>query len=352
MKGLLQVPDSKFWSSRFISAFIAELIGTMLFVFIASSAYQSQFVAWVNGLTVAVIVYITANVSGGHLNPAITWATMLTGHISFLKGISYWIAQFSGACLANLLLAGLLPNVSLGMGNGGPGCYHYTGITGAQAFGWELVLTFVLVSAVYAVAVGEPNFGHLGPWVVGVAVWIAVLAGGPFTGGAVNPVRPLSPGFVFHCYLRESWYYVLGEFTGATLAALSAWPLYGTGGIWHKQLQRLLPQSAHPYLERIGTMTGTVTDKVGKGSDEADSRTRSEEMLNGRMNPHPKIEQSAAPQGFQWALGGKARARDVQPKPVNPDTRAVYPDARTAYPDTRAAHPTATSEAPVIRVEP
>ena len=69
---------------------------------------------------------------------------------------------------------GLTPNLSVGMGDGGPGCFTPEKafvISKGQAFGWEVVMTFVLVSTVYAVAVGEPSFGNIGPLAVGLALW-------------------------------------------------------------------------------------------------------------------------------------------------------------------------------------
>lgn len=60
-----------------------------------------------------------------------------------------------------------------------------------QAFGWELLMTFLLLVTIYSVAVGEPSFGIVGPLAIGMALWAAALAGGGYTGAALNPARVL-----------------------------------------------------------------------------------------------------------------------------------------------------------------
>eukprot|EP00878_Enallax_costatus_P025762 GHUV01027589.1.p1 GENE.GHUV01027589.1~~GHUV01027589.1.p1 ORF type:complete len:112 (-),score=18.90 GHUV01027589.1:5-340(-) len=71
------------------------------------------------------------------------------------------------------------------------GCFAPSHINLWQAFGWETIMTFLLVITVYSVAVGEPSFGIIGPLAIGLAVFAAALTGGGFTGAALNPARVL-----------------------------------------------------------------------------------------------------------------------------------------------------------------
>ncbi|KAL3137469.1 hypothetical protein ABBQ38_004758 [Trebouxia sp. C0009 RCD-2024] len=257
MPGLLQAPDSKFGSWKFAYALAAEFIGVMLFAFAGSAtpagtvstqvstrtaagnSFSSNWAPWGNGMSLAVLVFITANISGGHLNPAVTLATIVTGHIGLIKGCAYMLCQICGACFGMLMVAGLVPGTYVGMGNLGTGCFAKgDGITLGMLFGWETVMTFVLVSVVYAVAIGEPSFGVMGPFAVGLALFAMVFAGSQFTGTAINPARALGPAIVFHCRWDQVWLYVIAECVGGVIAGMLAGPLYGVGSPF---LKKMLP---------------------------------------------------------------------------------------------------------------
>ncbi|KAL0023511.1 hypothetical protein WJX79_005411 [Trebouxia sp. C0005] len=182
---------------------------------------------WGNGIALALSVYITANISGGHVNPAVTLAAMLTGHISIVKGLAFIIFQVFGACLGILMIAGLVPGSYVGMGNHGTGCFTTApGVSLGMLFGWEVIMTFVLVSVVYAVAIGDPSFGAMGPLAVGLSLLALVFAGLNYTGTAINPARALGPAIVFHCHWDKVWLYVIAECVGGLAAGLMAGPLY------------------------------------------------------------------------------------------------------------------------------
>eukprot|EP00891_Asterochloris_glomerata_P004183 jgi/Astpho2/4183/e_gw1.00064.59.1_t len=187
--------------------------------------------AYGNGITLAILVYCTANVSGGHLNPAVTFATCLTGHTSWGKGLLYAIAQVLGGVFGALFESALLPHVHVGSGDG-PGCFtHLKGvyINKGQLFWWEALMTFVLVSVVFAVAVTKPGHGNVGPLIVGFSLFASAFIGGQFTGAALNPARVLGPAMVFHCYWDTAFIYVFGELFGGLIAAAMVLPLYGFG---------------------------------------------------------------------------------------------------------------------------
>lgn len=251
MPGLLQSTDSGVASVKFVAAFFAELIGVLIFT-LYGSAVASTYGPWGNGITLAVLVYLTANVSGGHLNPAVTIATMVSGHHGIFAGLAYIVAQLSGACLGICLLIGLLPGQSIGMGDAGMGCFKAgTGLTRGMAFGWEFIMTFLLVAVVYAVAIGKPSFTETGPLAVGFALWCSAFVAGEYTGASLNPARTLGPAFVYHCNWRYAWVYVLAELLGGITAALVSWPLYGTAGPWARKVLRPIQNAVGPVFSKI-----------------------------------------------------------------------------------------------------
>ncbi|KAK9830482.1 hypothetical protein WJX72_011971 [[Myrmecia] bisecta] len=187
--------------------------------------------AYGNGITLAIVVYATANVSGGHINPAVTLATCLTGHTSWGKGFWYAIAQFLGGIFGALINAGLQRDAHVGAG-AGPGCFTHLGghpIGKSQLFWWETIMTFTLVSVVFAVAVTKPGHGNIGPLAVGYTLFASAFVGGPYTGAALNPARVFGPALVYDCYWNTAFIYIFGEFFGALIAATLVLPLYGFG---------------------------------------------------------------------------------------------------------------------------
>ncbi|KAK9915252.1 hypothetical protein WJX75_006761 [Coccomyxa subellipsoidea] len=192
---------------------------------------NDEVAAFGNGLTLAVIIYATANVSGGHVNPAVTLANCLTGHMSWGRGGLYMVAQLLGGIFGALIESGLLPDVAVG-GGAGPGCFtHLKGIhtTTGQLWWWETIMTFLLVSVVYATAVTKPGHGNMAPLAIGFTLFASAFVGGPSTGAALNPARVLGPAMVFHCYWDTAFFYVFAEFFGAAIAAALVLPLYGFG---------------------------------------------------------------------------------------------------------------------------
>ncbi|GAQ80844.1 aquaporin [Klebsormidium nitens] len=180
-----------------------------------------------------IVIFAIANISGGHVTPTVTIATMITGHIDLLKGLLYMLAQLLGAIFASLIMAGLVPGAGVAMGDSGPGCFSPGATTtNGQLFGWEFFNSFILVSVVYAVAIGSPSFGNVAPIAAGFTLVVVIFMSAAFSGGGVSPVRVLGPACVFHCYWDKVGYYILGQFGGAIIAGLFACPLYGGHAKW------------------------------------------------------------------------------------------------------------------------
>eukprot|EP00884_Botryococcus_braunii_P016945 jgi/Botrbrau1/3934/Bobra.0365s0010.1 len=125
----------------------AELVGTFLFALLGASTPAAA-APWGNGIGLAVAIYITANLSGGHLNPAVTAAAVVTGYLPAVKGLAYVVAQIVGSVLASLLQAVIIPGVVIGDPKSALGGFAPAHSVGAgQAFAWELITTFILVSS-------------------------------------------------------------------------------------------------------------------------------------------------------------------------------------------------------------
>ncbi|CAL0333893.1 unnamed protein product [Lupinus luteus] len=158
---------------------------------------------------------VGANISGGHVNPAVTFGLALGGQITILTGIFYWIAQLLGSIVACFLLKFVTGGLRIPTHNVAASVGAFEGVV------TEIIITFALVYTVYATA-SDPNKGSLGtiaPIAIGFIVGANILAAGPFSGGSMNPARSFGPAVVtgdFHA----NWVYWVGPLIGAGLAVL------------------------------------------------------------------------------------------------------------------------------------
>ncbi|MEP6894801.1 MAG: aquaporin [Chloroflexota bacterium] len=186
-----------------IKVFVAEFIGTFALVLVASAAgIYGQSVgllgsALAQGLTVAAFIYVYGNISGMHINPAVTFGLTLNGTVKWGKAAVYWVAQFAGAAAAAYMLHAIVSLVS-------PDAFAGAATSGLltdtvkfpfyYAMGLEALLTFFLVNAVLHTTAGE-NPSPFAGLAIGFTLAIGILAGGPLTGASMNPARTLGPAF-------------------------------------------------------------------------------------------------------------------------------------------------------------
>jgi MIP family channel proteins len=205
-----------------IKACVAEFVGTFALIFIGIGAIANLGgdhaglvgIALAHGLTIAVMVSATAAISGGHLNPAVTFGLLVGGKICASRALAYWVSQLLGAIVA----AGIMLNVTslkvvdAGTPDIGP---H---VTVATAILLEAVLTFFLVFVVYGSAVDQrgPKIGGLA---IGMAVTLDILVGGPITGASMNPARTFGPAFVSGHWSNHIVYWI-GPLIGGLLAGV------------------------------------------------------------------------------------------------------------------------------------
>ncbi|MCD9640461.1 Aquaporin TIP2-1 [Datura stramonium] len=213
-----------------IKAYIAEFISTLLFVFAgvgSAIAYNKLTadaaldpsglvaVAVCHGFALFVAVSIAANISGGHVNPAVTFGLALGGQITVLTGLFYWIAQLLGAIVGSYLLKVVTGGMAV------PIHSVAAGVGAAEGVVMEIIITFALVYTVYATA-ADPKKGSLGtiaPIAIGFIVGANILAAGPFSGGSMNPARSFGPA-VASGNFAGIWIYWVGPLVGGGLAGL------------------------------------------------------------------------------------------------------------------------------------
>ncbi|KAI3416927.1 uncharacterized protein J3R85_014913 [Psidium guajava] len=211
-------------------AYLAEFISTLIFVFAgvgSAIAYDKLTsdaaldpsglvaIAVCHGFALFVAVAVGANISGGHVNPAVTLGLALGGQITILTGIIYWIAQLLGSIVACLLLKVVTGGLAIPVHSVAAGVGAIEGVV------MEIIITFALVYTVYATA-ADPKKGSLGtiaPMAIGFIVGANILAAGPFSGGSMNPARSFGPAVVSGDY-HDNWIYWVGPLIGGGLAGL------------------------------------------------------------------------------------------------------------------------------------
>lgn len=208
--------------------FIAEFIGAFALVFIGSlSLMMAQgtnappsvgllIVALANGIVMAVMVTSLMRISG-HFNPAITAGLMIARRIEgYMAGI-YLAGQLLGAITAAFLLKVLVP-IGLFTATRGGGQVIALDVTGAQAFGLEMIATFFLVWVVFGTAI-DSRAPRVGGLAIGMSVTMGILATGPLTGGSMNPARAVGPAIATGIYEGQMIFWA-GPIVGGLLAGL------------------------------------------------------------------------------------------------------------------------------------
>ncbi len=199
---------------------LAEFLGTFTLVFAGTGAIvvnqvQSGVVthpgiAAVFGLIVAAMIYTFGDVSGAHLNPAVTLAFTAAGRFPARQVPLYLAAQFLGAIAASALLWHLFPGVKT------LGATLPAG-SAQQSFIFEVILTLILMLVILQVSTGAREKGITAGLAIGVTVGLEALFAGPICGASMNPARSLGPALVSG-RLAEIWIYLIAPTLGALLA--------------------------------------------------------------------------------------------------------------------------------------
>jgi len=153
----------------------AEFFATMIFIFVGCGsvvACEAQLasssihvasqatIAFAHGFAIMVLVYAVGEISGGHINPAVTWACLFTGKISVLRAVVYVFSQIVGAVIGASFLKSCLP---IEVQNRGMGTHGINpAMTAAQGFGAETIFTFIFIFVVFSTAI-SPFAGKFSP---------------------------------------------------------------------------------------------------------------------------------------------------------------------------------------------
>jgi len=211
----------------------AELIGTFALVLVGcgSAVIAGKYIgftgiAFAFGLTVLVMVYAIGNISGCHINPAISLAMLVAGRISWKDTIFYIIFQCIGALLAAALLwliASGMPGYSVavnGLGQNGFGEFSPAKFSLLSCFVAEVVLTALFLFVIFGSISKNAPAGFAGV-AIGFSLVLIHLVGIPITGTSVNPARSLGPAvFAGGAALSQLWLFWVAPILGAIIAAL------------------------------------------------------------------------------------------------------------------------------------
>ena len=206
----------------------AEFIGTLLFVFLGAGSVVAFVanglttgsigpvgVALAHGVGMAVIVSMTMSISGGHINPAVTFGLWIADRVPGKLVWQYILAQVLGAVAGAALVKAVLPRMAVGVAL--VGTPRLASEVGFMEGVWiEALLTFFLVSAVFGTAVSSeaPKIGGFG---IGLAIFVAALVAGSFTGAVMNPARAIGPALIAWQWNAHAVYWI-GPLIGAGVA--------------------------------------------------------------------------------------------------------------------------------------
>ncbi|KAL8484142.1 hypothetical protein ACS0TY_026731 [Phlomoides rotata] len=221
-------------------AVIAEFIATLLFLYVTVLTvigYKSQSavdecggvgilgIAWAFGGMIFVLVYCTAGISGGHINPAVTFGLFLGRKVSLVRAVLYIVAQCLGAICGCGLVKAFQKAYYVRHGGGANELADgYSTGTGVAA---EIIGTFVLVYTVFSATDPKRNArdSHipvLAPLPIGFAVFMVHLATIPITGTGINPARSFGAAVIYgkEKAWNDQWIFWVGPMVGAAIAAI------------------------------------------------------------------------------------------------------------------------------------
>ena len=200
--------------------YLAEIIGTFALIFCGTGAIiinqesggviTHAGIAATFGLIVAAMIYTVGDISGAHLNPAVTIAFWVAKVFPAKEIMPYILSQGVGAFLASITLKILFPNNQF-LGSTLPVGSEM------QSFILELILTFILMFTILNVAKGSKEQGMFAGLAIGSVVLLEAMFAGPICGASMNPIRSISPA-VISGHMEHLWVYLTAPTLGAVIA--------------------------------------------------------------------------------------------------------------------------------------
>lgn len=220
--------------------YVAEFIGTAVLVLMgcgtamlvgcdAKSGSGYLLTALAFGLAIVAEAYCIGNISGCHVNPAVSLAVLMSGGMKGKDFVGYVIAQvlgaFAGSSILSLIFS--LGNVTDQTGGCGANALGGVGESAAAGLLVEAVLTYIFVLTILGVTSKKAGHGSFGGLVIGLTLTFVHILGIGLTGTSVNPARSIAPAIFANCVsnngapLAALWVFIVGPFIGAALAALT-----------------------------------------------------------------------------------------------------------------------------------
>lgn len=218
--------------------YVAEFIGTMTLVilgcgtamlvgcdYIGSTGYILT--AFAFGLTIIAMAYSIGNISGCHINPAVSLGVLMSGGMDVKEFAGYVISQICGAFAGSLILAAIFNLGGITDMTGGFGSNGLGGVNGSIIAGLlvEIVLTFIFVTAILGVTSKKADHGSFAGVVIGFTLVVVHILGIGLTGTSVNPARSIGPAIVAAFNGNTDpiacvWVFIVGPLAGAALSAV------------------------------------------------------------------------------------------------------------------------------------
>ena len=206
-----------------LKRFISEIIGTFALVFCGTGAMViNDFtggtvthvgVAITFGLIVMGMIYAFGDISGAHMNPAVTIGFAYAKKFPWKEVPAYVLAQLIGAFLASGILLYLFPE-SQTLGATLPG------LPALKVFILEIILSFFLMVVIINVSTGSKEIGVVAGIAIGSVVLLEAMFAGPITGASMNPARSIAPAVVSG-NIADLWIYIFAPIIGCLLAVVS-----------------------------------------------------------------------------------------------------------------------------------
>ena len=268
--------------------YLAELIGTFVLVFCGcgaavvlgctgssvDAAYVGTALAF--GLSIVAMAYSIGNISGCHINPAVSLAMLIDGRMSVKDFVGYVISQCIGAILAAAALGCLL---------GWTGSFGSNGLYNGSVLASlviEIILTFIFVLAILGVTSKVEN-GAVAGLVIGLSLVLVHLVGIHFTGTSVNPARSLTALFAGGTYLSALWVFIVAPLVGGAFAAL----------VWRVLVDD--EEEEEPVVEEIveakETVEEVVEEKVAETIDDTEDPEKDAENEEEPVQVEDPVEE-------------------------------------------------------------
>ncbi|MCD7810716.1 MAG: MIP family channel protein [Ruminococcus sp.] len=216
----------KKYVAEFIGTFVLVLLGCGTAMLVGCDAVNGGgyiLTALAFGLVIVGMAYCIGNISGCHINPAVSLGVLISGGMSVTDFIGYVVAQILGAIAGSGVLKLIFSLGDITDMTGGYGSNGLAGVNGSAAAGLivEILLTFIFVLTIIGVTSKEAGHGSFGGLIIGLTLTLVHIFGIGLTGTSVNPARSIGPAlFAGGDALKDLWVFIVGPLVGAALAAL------------------------------------------------------------------------------------------------------------------------------------